>query len=232
VFIDIENAVPTDFCLIELETTLAVPLRIDLVSQITVSREQLVGYLGHLTTKGEDTLRQVVNGEVMVDRTGPSLEGEDDPRLTARRETARVIRLLGSPRARLVEETEESDEPALAPRVVWLRVIASAEAAGATAKLAAASQPSLQVFEVAMETAVPGVEFAGKLRYNPRTDAISLSLQKAIGLGDHARAVLYTVNHAARTSLPFAPEPGRDVELVNNWGVFINEVTRIELRTG
>ncbi len=230
VFTDTDNAIPTDFNLVETETTLSWPLRLDLALQTTLQGRQLDAHLGSLTDSGQVTVRGVVQGEVDPSRAGALLEGEDDSRLLARRHYAEIVRTLGAPRTRVVEEAEDAETLVLAPRVVWFQVVSS-RTVGRPGALAAADKAAHRRYEVVPTAPVPGAQLAGwELRYDPLTDSISLALQTAVGLTRPVRAVLYAADHRAKTSPAFIPEGGRNFQLASGWNVLPQEITRIELR--
>jgi hypothetical protein len=229
-FSDTENATPTDFNLLEGDTTMSWPLRLDFAMQTTIDASQLATRIGRLTDAGQTALQHAVQGDVDTRRTGPPLEGEDDPRLIARQHYAEVIRTISGPRTRLIEAPDESKQAAWSQGALWFSVVTS-QSAGRYGALAAAGESSPRRYDVVPSTQIPGVELSGwELRYDPLTDSISLSLQKAVGLTHPARAVLYAADRKAFTSRSFIPESGTDFELASGWGVHPQKITGIELR--
>jgi hypothetical protein len=80
---DRENATSADLLLGESETTTGVAWRVAFRRQTTVPADLLTELFGSLTTTGEAAVARAIAGQLPPDKTGPELESEFDPRLTA-----------------------------------------------------------------------------------------------------------------------------------------------------
>jgi len=224
--IDVDNSIPTDILVDASDTTISRPLCLDMAQQITVSAQQLGWRLGTLTETGDAVVRAAVDGQIDLRRTGPVLEGEDDPRLVARQESARIIRTLSGPRSRVIE-AGLIEQAQVWPKVLFLTVKGVRRTSAH--KVLAASAQSHSVFIATLAKQTYGVELSGELRTDP-DDNLWIHFSKAAGWTSPMRAVVHRqVGHAV-TSQAFLPVPGHDVILVRRQNLFPKEVTGIELR--
>lgn len=108
---DWENATATDLLLDKDDTTTAIPWRVLFRHQTTLERGQLGEYAGDATTRGIAALRCAIAGVSDLRRSGPELEGANDPRLLADEWIGHIMTVLGRHYAASDERADAPGEP-------------------------------------------------------------------------------------------------------------------------
>lgn len=236
VWTDQENATPGDLLLHREDSTAALELRVIFRRQQLVVLSYLTELLGQLTRSGESLFADALGGYISPLRTGPQLESEFDPRLSADSWMERALDLATSSLfGNYDDEDDEIEEvsPTNPSKSIFLAFELKPVRPDERSqyRLAADTQKGIAEFiRVELASQVYGIFISGRLSHDWDTDSLTLKAERVEGLPSQVTLAVSTRNEHWLVEWNHGNAATTEVTLAHQKGVSDSDVTALEVR--
>ncbi len=230
-WIDVENAGPTDVVIEPHHTDLGTSFRLLLSLQTTVAVEQLDGCIGAFTVAGQELLGSIWAGDTRHANFGAAFDSALDERLHSDAWIEDVVHQLGAYYAHWMERPEVAGDtsPTDAARsVLTFRIERVVTSKPMGLRLAADTAAAAHRLRAVVDTA--GIVLHGYLTYRLLQEQLGFTVERAEGIPQPIRIVVHSRRIAQPiTSEPFLPEARREYALCQGKAIFPDDVASMQL---
>jgi hypothetical protein len=229
-WVDVENAGPTDVIIGSTYTDLGTSFRLLLNHQTTVAIDQLDGCIGAFTVDGEEVLRSIWAGTMNSLQFGGPFESPVDSRLHADGWIRGLVQQLGAYYAIWLEARASAEQIGRSnvATVVAFRLEKVTAWKPANLQLAADTGISSHKLRAVVDTAQ--IVLHGYLTYRLLQEQLRFVVERAEGIPQPIRIVVHSRRSSdAFASDPFVPVPHNEFVLAEGRAIFPDDVESMQL---